>query len=103
MPAVRSLPGSQARFYLEREFDVTARSAGAIEAFEGYTLVDAAAGYRSGFGDRLSLGVMNLLDKRYITYFSDTRAPTGSITSDTTYFAGSRPDLHPWPDERVLG
>ena len=31
---------------------------------------------------------MNLLDKRYISYFSDTRAPTGSITSDTTFFAG---------------
>ena len=72
-----------ARFYLEREFD------GQPEAndFEGYTLLDAAAGYRFG-NHRLSLSVMNLLDKRYITYFSDTRAPTGSITSDTTYFAG---------------
>ena len=72
-----------ARFYLEREFD------GQPEAndFEGYTLLDAAAGYRFG-RHRLSLSVMNLLDKRYISYFSDTRAPTGSITSDTTYFAG---------------
>ena len=72
-----------ARFYLERKFD------GQPEAndFEGYTLLDAAAGYRFG-QHRVSLSVMNLLDKRYITYFSDTRAPTGSITSDTTYFAG---------------
>ncbi len=72
-----------ARFYLEREFD------GEPEAndFEGYALLDAAAGYRLG-RHRLSLSVMNLLDKRYISYFSDTRAPTGSITSDTTYFAG---------------
>ena len=72
-----------ARFYLEREFE------GEPEAndFEGYTLFDAAAGYRFG-RHRLSLSVMNLFDKRYISYFSDTRAPTGSITSDTTYFAG---------------
>ena len=72
-----------ARFYLEREFD------GQPEAndFEGYTLLDAAVGYRLG-QHRLSLSVMNLLDKRYISYFSDTRAPTGSITSDTTFFAG---------------
>ena len=72
-----------ARFYLERQFD------GQPEAndFEGYMLLDAAAGYRFG-RHRLSLSLMNLLDRRYITYFSDTRAPTGSITSDTTYFAG---------------
>ena len=31
---------------------------------------------------------MNLLDKRYITYFSDTRPATGSNISDTTFFAG---------------
>ena len=72
-----------ARFYLEREFD----GQPAANDFEGYTMLDAAAGYRLG-RHRLSLSVMNLLDKRYISYFSDTRAPTGSITSDTTYFAG---------------
>ncbi|HXG80574.1 MAG TPA: TonB-dependent receptor, partial [Sphingomicrobium sp.] len=72
-----------ARFYLERSFD----GQPAANDFEGYTLLDAAAGYRLG-RHRLSLSVMNLLDKRYISYFSDTRAPTGSITSDSTFFAG---------------
>lgn len=71
-----------ARFYLEREFD----GQPAANDFEGYTLLDAAAGYRFG-KHRLSLSVMNLLDKRYITYFSDTRAPTGTLTSDSTFFA----------------
>lgn len=72
-----------ARLYLEREFD------GQPEAndFEGYTLVDAAVGYRFG-KHRVSLSVQNLLDKQYITYFSDTQAPTPSAASDTRFFAG---------------
>ncbi len=72
-----------ARFYLEREFDGQPKA----NDFEGYTLIDAAAGYRLG-RHRLSVSVMNLLDKRYISYFSDTRAPTGSLASDSTFFAG---------------
>ena len=72
-----------ARFYLKREFE------GQPEAndFEGYTLVDAAAGY-SFDRHRVSLSVMNLLDKRYITYFSDTQLPTPSAISDSRFFAG---------------
>jgi iron complex outermembrane recepter protein len=84
-----------ARVYLERDFDLiavepgTAAQQAAEEAngFEGYTLVDAAVAYRFG-KHRVSLSAMNLTDKRYITYFSDTRPATGSNTSDTTYFAG---------------
>ena len=72
-----------ARFYFEREFEGQPPA----NDFEGYTLLDAAAGYRFG-RHRLSLSVMNLLDKRYITYFSDTRGPTGSAVSDSTFFSG---------------
>ena len=71
------------RLYLEREFD----GQPAARDFKGYALVDAAAGYRFG-GHRVSLSVMNLFDKQYITYFSDTRAPTPSAGSDTVFFAG---------------
>lgn len=71
------------RFYFEREFD----GQPAANNFEGYALVDAAAGYRIG-RHRVALSVMNLLDKQYISYFSDTRAPTPSALSDTVFFAG---------------
>lgn len=84
-----------ARFYLKRDFDLIAvepGTAGQIAAeeangFDGYTLLDAAIAYRFG-KSRLSLSAMNLTDKRYITYFSDTRPATGSNVSDSTYFAG---------------
>lgn len=84
-----------ARLYLKRDFDLIAAEPGtpaqaaAQEAngFEGYTLIDAAVAYRFG-KNRVSLSAMNLTDKRYITYFSDTRPATGSNASDSTYFAG---------------
>ena len=71
------------RFYLEREFEGQPPA----NDFEGYTLLDAAAGYSFG-KHRVSLSVMNLLDKRYITYFSDTQSPTPSAISDSRFFAG---------------
>ncbi len=99
LPAVPFDARLAARFYLEREFD------GQPEANRFRRLY--AGRCRGGVPvrppSRLVSASMNLLDKHYISYFSDTRAPTGSITSDTTYFAGSRPDFHPRPDERVLG
>lgn len=84
-----------ARFYFKRDFDLiavepgTAGQVAAEEAngFDGYTLLDAAIAYRFG-KSRLSMSAMNLTDKRYITYFSDTRPATGSNISDSTYFAG---------------
>lgn len=84
-----------ARSYFKRDFDLiavepgTAGQVAAEEAngFDGYTLFDAAVAYRFG-KNRVSLSAMNLTDRRYITYFSDTRPATGSNTSDTTYFAG---------------
>lgn len=83
------------RFYLKRDFDLIANGPGTpaqiatqdANAFEGYTLIDASLAYRFG-KNRVMLSAMNLTDRRYITYFSDTRPATGSNTSDTTYFAG---------------
>jgi len=50
--------------------------------FSGYALVDAAVGYRLPYG-KLSLGVSNLLNKQYITYYSQS----ASVDPDR-YFAG---------------
>ncbi len=69
----------QAQTNLEREFEGEA----ADNAFEGYTVVDAVARYEAGFGT-VSLGVQNLLDEQYVSYFSDTQGPTDNLR----YFAG---------------
>lgn len=53
--------------------------------FEGYTLVDLIATKRLGRGD-LSLGVENVFDKQYITYFAQTL--TGVNADNFNYFAG---------------
>jgi len=50
--------------------------------FSGYALVDAAVAYRLPYG-KLSLGVSNLLNKQYITYYSQS----ASVDPDR-YFAG---------------
>lgn len=55
----------------------------AANSFEGYTLADAVVRWDARFGS-LSLGVQNLLDERYVTYFSDTQAPT----DNNRYFLG---------------
>ena len=70
----------QAQTFLEREFegDPDPRN-----AFEGYTVLDALARYKAGFGT-VSLGVQNLLDEQYISYFSDTQGPA----DNDRYFAG---------------
>ena len=68
-----------ARFYLERDF----QGQDPRNNFEGYKLFDAAVGYRFG-RQRASLSVQNLLDRQYITYFSDTQGPT----DNARYFAG---------------
>ena len=67
------------RKYFSREFD------GQPDAndFGGYTLFDAFLGYRLG-RHRVALGVQNLTDKQYITYFSDTQGPADNLR----FFAG---------------
>ncbi len=51
--------------------------------FGGYTLTDATVRYDTGFGG-LRLSALNLFDKQYIDYSSDTRLPTDNFS----YFAG---------------
>ena len=67
------------RNYFSRKFE------GQPEAndFGGYALFDAFLGYRIG-RHRVALGVQNLTDKQYITYFSDTQGPTDNLR----FFAG---------------
>ncbi|WP_244613009.1 TonB-dependent receptor [Modicisalibacter radicis] len=56
--------------------------------FDGYTLVDAAVGYRLPVG-RLDLAVANLFDKRYITYYSQSALDSGNADyMNDRYFAG---------------
>jgi len=69
----------QTRFYLKREFN----DAGTDTDFEGYTLVDAYAAYRTRIGE-LALAVQNLTNEFFLTYDSDTVR-----TSDNSrFFAG---------------
>lgn len=65
-------------------FDKTFRnSAGASTAeFDGYTVVDALASRPVG-GARLTIGIANLLDEQYITYYGQA----GTTRADR-YFAG---------------
>jgi iron complex outermembrane receptor protein len=69
----------QGQAYLEREF----QGGDPRNDFAGYELVDAWVGYAAPFG-QLTLSVQNLFDEQYISYFSDTVAPT----DDLRYFAG---------------
>ncbi|WP_309644121.1 TonB-dependent receptor domain-containing protein, partial [Phenylobacterium sp.] len=55
----------------------------AANRFEGYGLVDAMVSWKAPLAT-LTLGVQNLLDKQYISYFSDTQGPT----DNARYFAG---------------
>ncbi|HEY8605029.1 MAG TPA: TonB-dependent receptor [Tsuneonella suprasediminis] len=70
---------AQGRFYLSRTFE----GQPADSAFEGYTLLDAYIGYRTGLG-LVSLGIQNALDEYYLTYDSDTVR----TFDNSRYFAG---------------
>ncbi|ECV2982742.1 TonB-dependent receptor [Salmonella enterica] len=50
--------------------------------FSGYALVDAAVGYKLPRG-QLNLGISNLLNKQYITYYSQS-----ALVEPNRYFAG---------------
>ena len=75
--------GEPGRIFRNRHFERKFDDAGDASDFEGYTLVDAALGYRSG-KHRISLSAMNLFDKYYVSYNSDTVA----ATDPTRFFAG---------------
>jgi iron complex outermembrane receptor protein len=53
------------------------------ENFDGYSLVDLGATWRSPWGE-FGLGIENLLDRQYIGYYSQAHAFIG----DSDYFAG---------------
>lgn len=54
--------------------------------FQGYTLVDLLANYRVSDRQTVSVGIENLLDRDYISYYSQTL--TGSTATDANYYAG---------------
>lgn len=66
----------QVQHAFSQEFDDVAKR------FSGYTLADAALNYKLLRGE-LRLGVSNLLDKQYITYYSQS-----ALVEPTRYFAG---------------
>ena len=68
------------RTYFKREFDGPAFVE--EDNFSGFTLFDALLGYSFG-GHRVNLGIQNLTDESYITYYSDTVG-----NDDVSYFAG---------------
>ena len=70
------------RNYFSRHFD----GQDPRNDFEGYALFDALLGYRVG-SNRVLLGVQNLTDKQYVTYYSDTQGPTDELR----FFAGRGP------------
>ncbi|HRE04966.1 MAG TPA: TonB-dependent receptor, partial [Opitutaceae bacterium] len=54
--------------------------------FDGYTLVDALANWRVREDQTVSVGVENLLDRDYISYYS--RTLTGSTATAANFYAG---------------
>ncbi|MBP2171434.1 iron complex outermembrane receptor protein [Erwinia toletana] len=66
----------QGNWALSRSFDEEDKE------FSGYALIDAAVGYKLPRG-RLNLAVSNLLDKQYITYYSQS-----ALVEPDRYFAG---------------
>ena len=66
----------QANYALDESYDEPERE------FDGYLLVDAALGYRLPTG-RMNVGISNLFDEQYITYYSQS-----ALVNDERYFAG---------------
>ncbi|MCK0744291.1 TonB-dependent receptor [Chromohalobacter nigrandesensis] len=70
----------QYSYYRDRSFDDPELE------FDGYGLIDASLAYRLPIG-RASLGVENLADKDYFTYYSQS-FPQGDALKDDLYFKG---------------
>ncbi|MCM5704497.1 TonB-dependent receptor [Larsenimonas salina] len=66
----------QANHAFDEDYD------GDEQDFNGYTLVDAAVSRKLPVGT-LSVGISNLFDKQYITYYSQS-----ALVNDSRYFAG---------------
>lgn len=70
----------QASHFFDRKFD------GGLPQndFNGYTLVDLLASYRSDRFGNFRFGIQNLFDKQYITYYSQTV----TFVDDSTFVSG---------------
>lgn len=66
----------QANYAFDETFDEANRE------FDGYLLMDAAVGYQLPVG-QVNVGVSNLLDEQYVTYYSQS-----ALVNDERYFAG---------------
>jgi iron complex outermembrane receptor protein len=76
--------GLSARLQSSTFFDRTFDGGLPQNDFDGFTLVDLALSYTGNdFGD-FSLGIQNILDKQYITYY----AQTVTFVNDSTYVSG---------------
>ncbi|MCQ4268401.1 TonB-dependent receptor [Pseudomonas stutzeri] len=71
----------QANHYASRGFDQAGLN------FDGYTLVDASVGYRLPVGE-VSLGIENLLDCDYLTYYSQAANTGSDVTRNGRVFNG---------------
>lgn len=71
----------QANHYASRGFDQAGLN------FDGYTLVDASVGYRLPVGE-VSLGIENLLDRDYLTYYSQAANTGSDVTRNGRVFNG---------------
>ncbi len=71
----------QANHYASRGFDQAGLD------FDGYTLVDAYLGYRLPAGE-ISLGVENLFNRDYLTYYSQAANTGSKLTRDGRVFNG---------------
>nr|WP_242683896.1 TonB-dependent receptor [Stutzerimonas degradans] len=71
----------QANHYASRGFDQAGLN------FDGYTLVDASVGYRLPVGE-VSVGIENLLDRDYLTYYSQAANTGSDVTRNGRVFNG---------------
>ncbi|MCJ0972156.1 TonB-dependent receptor [Pseudomonas sp. PS1] len=71
----------QVNHYASRDFDTPGLE------FDGYSLVDAFVGYRLPVGEA-SLGVENLFNEDYLTYYSQAANTGSKITRDGRVFNG---------------
>lgn len=78
----------QANILRDREFRDA--SGAAVSRFAGYTTLDAVIGWQLSGEQQLQFGIENLLDKQYITYYSQVYAFAG----DDGNFAGRGRNLY---------
>lgn len=71
----------QANHYASRDFDQPGLE------FDGYTLVDAYVGYRLPLGE-VSVGVENLLNRDYLSYYSQAANTGADVTRNGRVFNG---------------